>query len=81
MHKIDLKVKQELWEKVADEFRFCVNQFCFRGAKREKGQSAKQALARVMNEAVKEAFCAGLDLGYDMAAHVYAETLEVPRGK
>jgi hypothetical protein len=81
MHKVDPTVRERLWGEVAAEFQHAIAMFVTHGAKKEKGQSAKEALAFVLTLVAKDAYIAGLNRGYDMAAHVYAETLEVPRGK
>jgi len=71
MHTIDKEVKEQLWRKIEDEFAFAVNAFVHKGVLKEKGETQKEALARVLRLVIHDAYAAGLDVGYDMGAHVF----------
>ncbi len=73
--KVQPEVAESLWARYRDTFTGAAKLFVESGFKADssKGLSKKDVAALAWIELLQAAFKAGLDVGYDMGAHVFGQ--------
>ncbi len=74
MSKVNDEVRAQLVKRVMDAgASYACGMLIHHGAKRSKGQSAKEALNEALQELLREAIAAGIEVGYDMGEKVFGD--------